>query len=59
MKALAENGLPALEFIWLSFNKISPKGIENFVSKPCGNLTRLHLSGNHFGPDGVLELTKG
>lgn len=56
MKAITDNGLPHINTIWLSFNKISPVGLEHFVKADWDHLRNLHLAGNHFGPAGVAAL---
>lgn len=59
LNAIAEADLPKLETIWLTFNKITAKGLKNFVKHDWTNLKKLNLSANHFGPLGAAALAEG
>lgn len=48
-----------MKILWLSFNNIKPIGIQHLVKHDWENLEKLHLAGNHFGPEGALALSKG
>ena len=56
VKAITDNGIPSVHYLWLSFNHISAAGLDYFVKGEWTNLMKLHLAANHFGAEGAKIL---